>query len=133
MRGNERGYISIPAPQQNCRASIIILRQTKSAIFLRHLDSKRADLRESLEIFRRNFARAIDLVRIDVVAQIRFEFAQEIFARGAILRALRRIWINSIEIVTSDEKVAGETAAVLKRIARCFCQLERFAMAFRHL
>src|SRR6266478_6637061 len=77
MRGNERGYISIPAPQQNCRASIIILRQTKSAIFLRHLDSKRADLRESLEIFRRNFARAIDLVRIDVVAQIRFEFAQE--------------------------------------------------------
>ena len=66
-------------------------------------------------------------------AQITFKFAEEIFARGAIFRALRGIGINSIEIITSDEKIAGETAAVLERIAGGFCQLERFALAFRHL
>src|SRR6266404_9621399 len=104
MRRNKCGDISIPTPQQNRRASIIALRQTKAAVFPGHLDSKSADLREALEIFRRNFTRAIDLVRIDVFAQISFELAQEIFARGAIFCALRGIRVNSIEIVTSDEK-----------------------------
>ena len=66
-------------------------------------------------------------------AQIIFELAQELFTRGAIFRALRGIGINSIEIVSPDEKIAGEAPAVLKRIARGFGQLERFALAFRHL
>src|SRR2546430_15074668 len=58
---------------------------------------------------------------------------QEIFASGAVLRALRGKWINATEIVASDEKIAGETTAVFQRIACRFGQLERFALAFRHL
>src|SRR6266487_2741372 len=133
MRRNKCGDISIPTPQQNRRASIIALRQTEPAVFPGHFDSKRADLRQSLEIFRRNFTSAIDLVRVDMFAQITFELAQEIFARSAVFRALRGIRVNSIEIVTSDEKVASETAAVLERIACGFGKLKRFALALRHL
>ena len=66
-------------------------------------------------------------------AQISFQLAQKVFAGGAIFRALHGVRKDSSEIVTSDEKVAGETAPVLQRIARSFCELERFALAFRHL
>src|SRR6266705_4653368 len=133
MRRYERGYVSVPTAQQYCSASIIALRQTKPAVFLPNFDSKRAELRESLEIFRRNFAGAIDLVWIDMFAQIIFQLANKIFASDAILCTLRGIRINPIEIVTSDEQIAGETAAVLERIARRFRQLKRLALAFGHL
>ena len=109
------------------------MRQTKSAIFLRHLDSKRADLRQSLEIFRRNFASAIDLIRIDMIAQITFQLLQKFFACCAIFCALRGIRVNPIEIVTADKKITGETAAIFERVARRLGQLERFALAFCHL
>ncbi len=133
MRRHKRGYVSVPTAQQHCRASIIALRQTKSAVLLRNFDSKRADLRESFKIFGRNFAGAIDLVGIDMFAQITFQLTDEIFAGGAIFGALRGIRVNSIEIVTSDEQIAGETAAILERITCRFRELERFALALGHL
>src|SRR5438876_6079934 len=114
MRRNKRSHVSIPAPKQNCGASVVGLRQTKAAIFLQDFDSKRPDLCEPFEIFGRNFAGAIDLVWIDMFAQITFQLADEIFARGAIFGTLRGIRVNSIEIVTSDKQIAGETAAVLE-------------------
>src|SRR5439155_24262492 len=117
MRRNKGCNISAPTTTQNCGASVIALRQTEPAIFLRHLDSKRADLRESFEIFRWNFTSAIDLVRIDVIAQIAFQLPQKIFAGRAIFCALCRVRINPIEIVAPDEKIARESAAVLERIA----------------
>ena len=63
-------------------------------------------------------------------AQISFKLAQKLFASGAIFGALCRIRMDSIEIVTSDKQVAGETAAVFERIARGLGELERFALAF---
>src|SRR5438105_1601114 len=42
-------------------------------------------------------------------------------------------WATPIEIVATNKKVAGETAAVLERIARGFRQFERFPLPFRHL
>src|SRR3954452_7952788 len=66
-------------------------------------------------------------------AQISFELAQKVFASRPILGALCRIGMDSIEIVTSDKQVAGETAAVFKRIARGLGELERLALAFAHL
>src|SRR6266480_4175671 len=83
MRRNERGHVSIPTAKQNCGLAVIALGETQPAILLRHFNSKRADLGETFEIFRRNFTGAIDLVRVDVFAQITFEFMQEIFASGA--------------------------------------------------
>ena len=68
-----------------------------------------------------------------MIAQIRFELAQKIFAGGAIFCALRRPWINALEIIAPDEEVARETTAILQWIARGFRQLERFALAFHHL
>ena len=132
MRGNERGHVSIPTSKQNCGPPVIALRQTEPAIFARHFNSKCADLGQALEIFRRNFTSAIDLVRIDMFAQVTFKLLQKILAGGAIFSALRGIRINSIEIVTPDEKITCETAAVFKRIARSFRELKRFALAFRH-
>src|SRR4029077_17240552 len=73
------------------------------------------------------------LVGIDMFTQISFELAQKIFACSAIFRALRGIRIDPLEIVTSDKKFAGKTAAVLERIARGFGKLERFALALGHL
>ena len=65
-------------------------------------------------------------------AQVTFKLLQKILAGGAIFSALRGIRVNSIEIVTPDEKITCETAAVFKRIARSFRELKRFALAFRH-
>src|SRR5206468_1680489 len=113
--------------------SVIALRQTEPAVFLRHFDSKRADFRESLEIFGWNFTGPIDLVRVDVITQITFQLLQKIFAGGAIFDALRWIRINSVEIVAANKKVAGKAAAVLQWIASGFGKLKRFALAFRHL
>src|SRR5882724_2879345 len=66
-------------------------------------------------------------------AQIGFKLAQKLFASGAILGALHGIRVNSVEIITSDKQVAGETAAVLERIARGLRKLERLALALGHL
>src|SRR5207247_9001805 len=101
--------------------------------FLRHLESKGADLREALEIFRWNFTGAIDLIRIDMIAQVSLQLAQEIFASRAIFCALRRVRINPIEIVAPNEKIARKTAAVIQWIARGFGQLQGFTLAFGHL
>src|SRR4029077_3714709 len=98
-----------------------------------HLDPKRADLRESFEVLRRNFTGAIDLIGIDTFAQVSFELAQKLFASGAILGGLCGVRMDSIEIVTSDKQVAGESAAVLQRSARGLRKLERLTLAFRHL
>src|SRR5204862_1110837 len=76
MRGNERGHVSIPTSKQNCGAPVIALRQTEPAIFARYFNSKCADLGQALEIFRRNFTSAIDLVRIDMFAQVTFKLLQ---------------------------------------------------------
>ena len=73
MSGDERGDVSVPTTEQNGRAPIIELRQTETAVLLRDFDSKGADLGQAGEIFGRNFAGAIDLVRIDMLAQISFE------------------------------------------------------------
>src|SRR5439155_1123821 len=53
-------------------------------------------------------------------------------ACGAILGGLCWVRVNSIEIVTSNKQVAGETASVLERIARGLGKLERLALAFAH-
>src|SRR5215208_6574735 len=125
MRRNERGDVSIPTAKQHCRVSIVRLGQPKPAIFLRNLDPKCADLRKAFEIFRRDLTGAIDLIGIDMFAQIGFKLAQKLFASGAILSALCGVRMDSIEIITSDEQVAGETAAVLQWIARGLGKLER--------
>ena len=132
MSGDKSGDVSVPTAEQNGRAPIIELRQTEAAVLLRHFDSKGADLGQPGKIFRRNFARAIDLVRIDMLAQIRFELLQKWFARGAIVRALFRKGMNAAEIVATDEKIARETAAIVQRIARRLSQLERFPLTLRH-
>src|SRR5437879_12640135 len=113
MCRNERGHVSIPTAKQNCGAAVIGLRQAQSTVFLRHLNSKRADLCETFEIFRRNFTRTIDLVRIYVFAQIALQLAHRTFAGSAILCALPGVEINPFEIIASHEEVTGETATVV--------------------
>src|SRR5947207_10713810 len=66
-------------------------------------------------------------------AQISFKLAQKLLASRPILGGLCRVRMDSIEIVTSDKQVAGETAAVFQRITRGLGELERFALAFGHL
>src|SRR5215469_17023008 len=75
----------------------------------------------------------IDIIGVDMFAQISFKLSQKLLAGGPIFGALCRVWLDSIEIVTSDKQVAGETAAVFERIARGLGELKRFALAFGHL
>src|SRR5580700_6009052 len=103
MGRDQCGDIAVPTPEQYGRAPVIRLRQTESAVLLRHFDSECADGGKSIEVFLWNFAGPIDLVRIDMVAQIRFQFLQKRIARRAILRALFGIGMDPIEIVTADE------------------------------
>src|SRR4030095_6692677 len=107
MRRHERGDVSIPTAKQHCRTSIIRLGQSEAAVFLRHLDPKRADLRESFEILRRNFTGAIDLIGIDMFAQIGFNLAQKLLTSGPILGALGGVRMDSIEIGKARGPVRG--------------------------
>src|SRR6202043_3060812 len=77
MRGNERSDIAIPTAKQNRGASVIKLRQTEPAVLRRHFDAERADGGQAFEILGRNLTGAIDLVRIDMFAQISFEALQK--------------------------------------------------------
>src|SRR5436309_15262821 len=120
MRGHERGHISVTAATQTRGTPLIILRQTETAVLLRYFDSECADLRESLKIFWWNFTGPIDFVRVDMITQITFELAQQIFPGGAIFGALRRPGINPIEIVAPDEKIASKTASVIQWFALGF-------------
>src|SRR2546423_8852105 len=65
-------------------------------------------------------------------AQISFEVAQKLFTSGTILGALRGVGMNSIEVISPDEQVAGETATVFQRIARGLGEFKRLALAFCH-
>ena len=95
--------------------------------------AERAQREQLLNVFLRNFAGAIDLVGIHVLAQILFQIGEKFLASLAILGALLRPGINPIEIVTPDKKIAREAAALVQRIARGLGKLERFALAFGHL
>ncbi len=117
MRGNKRGEIRVPAAEQHRRAPVIHLRQTKPAVLRRNFHTERAHCEEVVDVVLRNFAGAIDLIGIHVFAQIFLQTAEKLFARRAVLRALLRPWINPIEVVATDEKIAGETASLIKRIA----------------
>src|SRR5207245_10440714 len=119
-------------PEQHRSSPIMPLREAEPAVFLRHFDSERANLRQPLEVLRRNFTGAIDLIGIDMFAKITFKLAQKLFPSGAILGALCRIRVNSIEVVSADEQVAGETAPVLKRISRRLGELKRSSLALGH-
>jgi len=57
MRRNKRSHVSIPAPKQNCGASVIGLRQTKAAIFFGTLIPNAPISGEPFEIFGREFRR----------------------------------------------------------------------------
>ena len=75
------------------------------------------DREEFVDIFLWNLAGPIDLVGIDVFAQILFEIGQKFPSSLAIFRALFRPRVNPIKVVATDEKVARETAALIERIA----------------
>src|ERR1043166_7359801 len=118
MRGNERGQILVPTAEQHRGAPIIDLRQTKPAELARDFYPERTELEEIVDVLLRNFAGAIDLIGVNFVAQVIFELGQKIRARLSIFSALLRPGEDPVEIVATDEKVAGETAALVERIAR---------------
>jgi hypothetical protein len=99
----------------------------------RNFYAERTQREQLLNVFLGNFAGAIDLVGIYILAQILLQIREKFLSSLAILGALLRPWINPIEIVTSDEKIAREAAALVERIARGLGKLERFALAFGHL
>ena len=99
----------------------------------RNFDAEGAQREQLLNVLLRNFAGAIDLVGIHVLAQILFQIGEKFLASLAILGALLRPGKNPIEIVTPDEKIAREAAALVQRVARGLGKLERFTLAFGHL
>ncbi len=133
VRGNERGQVCVPTAEQHRGAAVIDLRQTEAAVLLRNLDGEGAHGEEVVDILLRDFAGAIDLIRVHVRFEISAEFRQKSFARGAIFRALLGEGKDAVEIVAADEKVAREAAAFVERIAGTFGQLERRRLARRHL
>ena len=100
---------------------------------LRNLDAERAHREKIVDILLRDFAGAIDLIRVDVRFEIGAEFRQKSFARGAIFRALLGEGKDAVEIVAADKEIAREAAAFIERIARTFRQIERGRLARRHL
>jgi len=100
---------------------------------LRHFDGERAHREQLVDVLLRNLAGPIDLVRVHLVAQITSELRQKTFARGFVFRALDWVGKNPVEIEAADEKIAGETAAFIQRIARAFRQLQGSGLPGRHL
>src|SRR5439155_12258926 len=109
MRRNERSEICIPTAEQHRRAPVIHLRQTEPAVLLRNFHAKGTHREKIVDVLLRNFAGAIDLVGVDIFAEIFFQAAEEFLPRGAVFSALLRIRMDAREIVAADEKIAGET------------------------
>ena len=80
----------------------------------------------------RNFARAIDFVRIDFVAQNRLQFLQKGIALVAVFRALNWKWANPRELEQSHEEAAGKGTR-FGGLAGGLGQLESGALAAGHL
>ena len=99
---------------------------------LRHLDGKCAHSEQLVDVLLWNLAGAIDLIRVDIVAQIAPELSEKFLARRDIFGALFWIRKNPVEIEPADEKIARETAAFVERIARTLRQLEGGRFARRH-
>ena len=90
--------------------------------------AKGAHREKVVDILLRDFAGAIDLIRVHVRFEIGAKLREKSFARGAIFRALLGKGKDAVEIVAADEEIAGETAAFVERIAGTFRQIERGAL-----
>ena len=133
MRRDERGQVRVPTAQQHRGPAIVYLGQTETAVLLRNLDGESPHREKVVDILLRDFAGAIDLIRVHVRFEIGAELRQEPFSRGAILRALVGEGKDAVEIVAADEEVAGEAAAFIERIAGTLGQIKRGGFPRRHL
>ena len=131
--GDERGQVRVPTAEEHRGPAVIDLRQTEAAVLLRNLDRESAHCEQVVDILLRDFAGAIDLIRVHVCFEIGTKLGKEALAGGAIFRALLGERKDAVEIETADEEIAGEAAAFIERIARTFRQIERRRLAGRHL
>ena len=72
---------------------------------------------EVVDVPLRDFAGAIDFIRVHIRFEIGAKFREKSFTRGAIFRALLRERKDAVEIVATDEEVAREAATFIERIA----------------
>src|SRR6185312_6962042 len=72
MRGNERGQVCVPTTEQHGSATVVYLGQTEALVLLGNFHAKRAHREKFLDVFLRDFAGAIDLIGVNVIAQIIF-------------------------------------------------------------
>src|SRR5207244_12290419 len=97
---NERSQIFVPASEQHRSPAIVDLRQAEPVVLFRNFDAECAQREQLINVLLRNFAGAIDLVSIHVLAQILFQIGEKFVSSLAILGALLRQWINPIVVIS---------------------------------
>ena len=115
--------------EQHRRAAIIGLRKPQAAILGRDFDAKGAELRQLVNDRLRDFASAIDFVRINFFAQKGFEGAEKSVSLIAVFEALSgKAWT---EIERAQEQSAGKGRFTCD-LARRFGKLQGRALAGGH-
>jgi hypothetical protein len=84
------------------------LREPEAAVFRGDLNAESAKFRERVDYVIRNFAGAIDFVRVNFFAQELFESMQKGVALIAIFRGLRRKRVDPEQVERTHEQSAGE-------------------------
>ncbi len=110
----------------------IAAKASQPAKLRRNLNPERTHAREFLDHGLRDFAGAVDFIRINALFQKCFELLEKRSAVVAVFCALGRKRMNLREIKTADEKAARETLFRLRGLACRFGELERFALRGRH-
>src|SRR3954470_12291146 len=118
MRGKQRGEISIIAAEEHRGARVICLRETESAVAARNFDAERAELRKIIDYFLRNFAGAVDFIRIDFLFQKGFQPLDESVALVAILGALLGKGKNLRRVKSAHEQVGSKAGFASGGVSR---------------
>ena len=118
MSRNQRCEIAAKASEHRARAAVICLRESQPAKLRRNFDSERAHLREAVNYLLRDFAGAVDFIRINVLFQECFEALEKRIALIAVFHTLRRKWMNLRKIQPAHEEAARKPAFRLRSLTR---------------
>ena len=135
MRGHQRGQVRIPTSEQHRGAAIINLRQTRgrriaSGSSRQTRPSRRGRRCFSAESHRCDRSRPRRHSSCRYFFKLREKFSSPAARSSALCSGHG---IDAIEIVATDEQVAGEATALVERIARAFGKIQRRSFTGRHL
>src|SRR3954468_10267359 len=107
MRGEQRRDRAVARRDHRHRLDVARIRQAEPTVLGGNLDPKSAHLAQFLNVFLRNFARAVDHIGVDARQKVFEPIEERLCARG-FGRIFRGMRMNEIETKASEEQLTYE-------------------------